>query len=729
MGNESKVLTRPALLLAVLGLVVIGAGTALLHEHQQNQARASAATEAKRLAATLAGDLRQRVNRQREQLEQAASQRRAEEPSTAPLTPGPWNADTRLLIVPDGHPGEAGLSFTLRELLQRLRESGEVVISSRGGEKPALFLARTVPGGALILEHNLTPWRKTLDQRFPPASAFTLGQDNLTLMRHGQSGADAATATARGGPFTVTLLVTPTPPPWQSLLIPAAIGAVAVLFAVYAAFALLARRRPAAGPESRSSTGARPSADPGTDTKPDRPVAPPPPPEPEPPPEPQQQAAPEPGPAPPAALFSRYGIRATAGAPLDDTALEQLGRAVGSEAAAAGQHTLFVAHGAQAGEGPARALIQGLTACGRQVLDLGLAPPAALYYATAVLESQSGVCLSGDGTDLDIVINGEPLYGERLTALRQRLLDRNLDDGDGAVESREISGRYLNAIADDIILARPMSVAVQGPNAAGALAPTLFDALGCKAVVVDGADPNELATAVADQKLNLGLAFPAHGGLSLVTTDGEHIAADRLLMLFARDLLDRNPGADVLFDVKCSRALASLIRKQGGRPVMDRSAPPHLHARMRELAAPLAGGASGHIFFADRWYGFSDALYAAARLLEILSLQQGDSAEVFAALRTGAVSPEWRIDAGERGTQIMTGLLDRAERFPGGRANTLDGLRVDFPDGWGLVGEDPDNSAALLARFEGRDAQALERVQALFREQFQAVDGDLKLPF
>ena len=349
--------------------------------------------------------------------------------------------------------------------------------------------------------------------------------------------------------------------------------------------------------------------------------------------------APEPGrsrkhrpsrsrPRPAASAVRPDGIRATDDAPLDSTALEQLGRAIGSEAGAAGQHPVCGLHG----RADAKALIDGLMASGRQVVDLGEAPPAVLHYATEVLESQSGVCLTGDGDQraLDVVINGELLHGDRLLRLRDRLLARNLDEGSGEREQRDINDRYLNAVADDIILARPMSVAVQGTGATAGLAPRLLGELGCKVVAVEGTDVDALARTVGEQNLNLGLTFDAGGGLSLVASDGRLIAADRLLMLLARDPLERNPGADVLFNMTDNQALDVLIRKQGGRPVMDDGGPARLRARMKELAVPLAGEANGHIFFADRWYGFSDALYAAARLLEVLSLQAGNSAEAFA---------------------------------------------------------------------------------------------------
>jgi len=625
MGNERRVLTRPAWLLALLGLVLVGAGSGLWHQHQQDQARTAAADQARRLANTLAGELGQRVNRHRAQLEQLAGDPDAR-PATAdqPLTPSPWQDHTRLLRVPDGHPGEESLSFTLRELLHNLRERGEVVVSSTGGERPALLMARTTPGGAVILEHDLMPWLKNLDQRLPQGSALTLSQGDLTLIRRGQAGAANATASARGGPFTLTLAVPPNPPSWQSLLLPAGASALLILLVIYAVFARLARRQPAP-----AAAGRRADSTPARPTRPPEP-SPPPAPEPKPTPAPEADTAPRPGPAPEQALFGDDGIRATGDVPLDDTALEQLGRAIGSEAGAAGQHTLFVVRAGDMAAGTA--LIDGLMASGRQVVDLGRAPPAVLHYATEVLESQSGVCVTGDGDQraLEIVIGGELLHGDRLLALRDRLLASDLDQGNGQREERDINDRYLSAIADDIILARPMTVAVQGDSAAASLAPRLLGELGCKVVTVDGADADTLARTVREQDLNLGLAFPAGGGLSLVASDGRPVAPVRLLMLLAHDLLERNPGADVLFNMADHRALAEVIRQQGGRPVTDDGGPARLRARMKELAVPLAGEANGHIFFADRWYGFSDALYAAARLLEVLSLQAGDSAGVFA---------------------------------------------------------------------------------------------------
>jgi len=267
MGNERKVLTRSAWLLALLGLVLVGAGFGLWHQYQHDQARTDAADHARRLANTLAGDLGQRMNRHRAQLEQLAGHPDSRPPAAdQPLAPTPWRDDTRLLRVPDGHPGEERLSFTLRELLHNLRERGEVVVSSTGGEHPALLIARATPGGAVILEYNLKPWLNSLDTRVPPGSALTLSQGDLTLIRRGQAGAASATASARGGPFTLTLAVPPSLPSWQSLLLPAGLSALLVLLAIYAAFARQAQRRPAPVAGPRADTAPTRTVTPAADT-------------------------------------------------------------------------------------------------------------------------------------------------------------------------------------------------------------------------------------------------------------------------------------------------------------------------------------------------------------------------------------------------------------------------------------------------------------------------------
>ena len=353
---------------------------------------------------------------------------------------------------------------------------------------------------------------------------------------------------------------------------------------------------------------------------------------------------------------------------------------------------------------------------------------------TEVLETQTGIMLTGSHNPsqhngLKIVMNGETLHGDRIQAFKQRIHNKAFSEGSGHEEERDISDRYLNDIANDIVLARPLKIAIDcGNGVTGELAPRLFTQLGCDVTPlyteIDGNFPNhapdtgnpdnlaDLIRIVQQEDLDLGLAFDGDGDrVAVVTNSGEIIWPDRLLMLFAKDLLGRSPGADILFDVKCSRALPAIIRKNGGRPLMYKTGHSLIKAKMKESGAALAGEISGHIFFADRWFGCDDGAYAGARLLEILSLQDDTAGQVFDQFKTGVTTPALYIDASDDNKfALIDALMARAEQFAGGRPTTIDGLRVDFPDGWGLV-RASNTTPSLVARFEGRDEEALERVK------------------
>lgn len=459
------------------------------------------------------------------------------------------------------------------------------------------------------------------------------------------------------------------------------------------------------------------------------------------------------GEALPDSIFRAYDIRGVAGDTLTAQGVYLLGRAIGSEAGEAGQQSVLVARdGRLSSPELSRSLIKGLLESGRDVINLGLVPTPVLYYATEVLETRSGVMLTGSHNPashngLKIVINGDTLYGERITALQERIRHKAFSEGKGREEERDITDRYLGDITSDIVLARPLKIAIDcGNGAGGELAPQLFRQLGCDITPlyteIDGNFPNhapdpgnpenlaDLIRIVQQENLDLGLAFDGDADrVAVVTNSGEIIWPDRLLMLFAKDLLGRSPGSDILFDVKCSRALPAIIRKSGGRPMMYKTGHSLIKAKMKECGAPLAGEISGHIFFADRWFGCDDGLYAGARLLEILSLQDDSAGQVFDGLKTGLTTPALYIDVSEENKfALVDALVARAEQFAGGRPTTIDGLRVDFPDGWGLV-RASNTTPSLVARFEGRDEEALERVQEQFRTHLQAVDDSLKLPF
>jgi phosphomannomutase / phosphoglucomutase len=454
----------------------------------------------------------------------------------------------------------------------------------------------------------------------------------------------------------------------------------------------------------------------------------------------------------PESIFREYDIRGIVGDTLTVENVELLGRAIGSEALQAGQQTVVVGRdGRLHSPELAEALIRGLTRSGRDVIDIGAAPTPVLYYATHILDSRSGISLTGSHNPashngLKIVIDGVTLTGDRIRGLRERLARGDLASGEGKVRRQDISGRYIDEIARDIVLARPMKIAIDcGNGIAGPVVEKLFNLLGCEIVPlhmnVDGNFPahhpdtskpdnyRDLIAAVKEQHCDLGIAFDGDGDrLGVVTPKGEIIWPDRLMMLYARDLLSRMPGADIIFDIKCSRELARVISANGGRPLMWRTGHSLIKAKLKETGAPLAGEMSGHIFFADRWHGFDDGAYAAARLLEILSLESGDADQVFSQLQTGVTTPEINIPSTDKAKfAVVEKLKARADAF-GGSASTIDGLRVDFEDGWGLV-RASNTTAVLVARFEGRDKAALERIATLFREQLQAIDPSLKLSF
>jgi phosphomannomutase/phosphoglucomutase len=369
-----------------------------------------------------------------------------------------------------------------------------------------------------------------------------------------------------------------------------------------------------------------------------------------------------------------------------------------------------------------------------------------------VLDTATGVCVTGShnpaaDNGVKIVINGESLHGDRILRIHERIAEGDLVSGEGEVSQVDITSRYSHELLDDIVLARPLKVVVDCANGiTGKMVPELLRDMECDVIPlyaeVDGSFPNHepdpsqppnleaLIARVKDEKADLGIAFDGDGDrLGVITGGGEIIWPDRLMMLFSRDLLSRSPGADILFDVKSSRELSKLISQQGGRPLMCRTGHSFMHSRMLETGAPLGGEVSGHIFFADRWYGFDDGIYAAARLLEILSLEGDDADGVFGTLQTGVSTPELIIETTDQAKfAIVEKLQAAAEGIEEGSVSTLDGLRVDFEDGWGLV-RASNTRAALTARFEGNDKAALERIEGFFRDRLAAAEPQLKVSF
>lgn len=451
-------------------------------------------------------------------------------------------------------------------------------------------------------------------------------------------------------------------------------------------------------------------------------------------------------------IFRAYDIRGIVGESLTAEVVKQLGRAIGSEAFDRGEQKVVIARdGRLSGPELLNALKQGLLDSGRDVVDLGAVPTPLLYFATHYLSTRSGVMLTGSHNPanyngLKIVIAGETLAGDDVQRLRERIETGNLLSGRGSSESLSISEDYIAQITGDIALAQPLKVVIDAGNGiAGAIAPTLYKALGCEVIElycdVDGRFPNhhpdpskpdnlkKLIATVQDSGADIGLAFDGDGDrLGVIDSSGKIIWADRQLMLYSMDVLSRHPGTDIIYDVKCSRHLARVITGHGGRPLMWRTGHSFIKAKMRETGALLAGEQSGHIFFKERWYGFDDAIYTGARLLEILAADFRKSADIFKSLPEGVSTPELNLSISEQRKFAFVDRLARQGQFAGGQLNTTDGIRVDFSDGWGLV-RASNTTPALVIRFEADDDAALARIQELFRAQMQAIDPAVQLPF
>nr|WP_163501042.1 phosphomannomutase/phosphoglucomutase [Halomonas socia] len=456
----------------------------------------------------------------------------------------------------------------------------------------------------------------------------------------------------------------------------------------------------------------------------------------------------------PASIFRAYDIRGIVDETLTEASVELIGRAIGSEAATRGESTVVVARdGRLSGPRLSAALTRGLTAAGRDVIDIGMVPTPVLYYATHVLDgTRSGVMVTGshnppDYNGFKIVLGGETLSGDAITALYQRLVDGELSVGQGSVREEDVRDAYLERILGDVSLAGPIKAVVDcGNGVAGELGPKLIERLGAEMIPlfdeIDGTFPNhhpdpgkpenlvDLIRTVKESGADIGLAFDGDGDrLGVITPAGELIYPDRLMMAFAEDMLSRNPGAKVIFDVKCTGNLAQVIEAAGGTPEMWRTGHSLIKARMKETGALLAGEMSGHIFFKERWYGFDDGLYGAARLLEILAKQGDDADAYFARFPQDLGTPELNITVTDESKFDIVARLAREGDFgDDGIKTTLDGIRVDYPDGWGLC-RASNTTPVLVLRFEGKSEAALARIQAQFGAALSQVAPDIELPY
>ena len=453
-------------------------------------------------------------------------------------------------------------------------------------------------------------------------------------------------------------------------------------------------------------------------------------------------------------IFKAYDIRGIVDRTLTEPAVRAIGAALGSEAVARGMARIAVGRdGRLSGPRLRDALIEGIRSTGTAVVDIGMVATPMLYFATHHLGTQSGVEITGshnppEYNGLKMVLAGEALYGEGLQKLRQRIESGDLVHAahPGALEQADVSAAYLARIRGDVKLARPMKIAIDcGNGVAGSMAPALYRALGCEVTElfceVDGTFPNhhpdpahvenlqDLIRCLRETDAEIGLAFDGDGDrLGVVTKDGQIIWPDRQLMLFARGVLAEQPGAQIIFDVKCSRHVAAQIRAHGGVPLMWRTGHSLIKAKLKETGAPLAGEMSGHIFFKHRWYGFDDGMYAGARLLELLS-RENDPSAVLNALPNSSSTPELQLKTAEGENFTLVERLQREARFEGAREIIrIDGVRVEYEDGFGLAR--PSNTTPVVVlRFEADNDAALARIQADFRSALLAVKPDAALPF
>lgn len=451
-------------------------------------------------------------------------------------------------------------------------------------------------------------------------------------------------------------------------------------------------------------------------------------------------------------IFRAYDIRGIVGENLSAGVVEVIGRAIGSEASSRGVTSLCIGYdGRHSSPELAGALARGVMSTGCSVIHVGAVPTPVLYFATHHLETGSGVMVTGSHNPanyngLKIMLGGETLSGEAIQKLYQRIQVGDFISGQGTESNEDVRRAYLDRIVGDIAVAAPLKVVVDAGNGiAGELAPILVEELGCEVVPlfcdIDGDFPNhhpdpgkpenlqDLIAKVKETGADIGLAFDGDGDrLGVVTNSGKIIWPDRLLMLFARDVVSRNPGADVLYDVKCSRRLAGVISEAGGRPVMWKSGHSLMKAKMKETGALLAGELSGHVFFGERWYGFDDGLYSAARLLEILGIEDRDSDEVFADFPEDISTPELNVAVTESDKFAIIKRLSELGDFGDGNVSNIDGVRVDYSDGWGLC-RASNTTPVLVLRFEAETENALERIKTVFREQLQKAAPDLVADF
>lgn len=451
-------------------------------------------------------------------------------------------------------------------------------------------------------------------------------------------------------------------------------------------------------------------------------------------------------------IFKEYDIRGIVGKTLDNDVAGRIGQAFGTAARIKGEQTVVIGRdGRLSGPELSTALAAGLQRAGVNVIDLGVVATPMLYFATHVLDAQSGIMVTGshnppDYNGFKMVLAGEAIYGDAIQGLYQTIVKGDFAQGSGSYRTHDIKAAYLERITSDVKLSRKMKIAVDcGNGVAGAFAPALYKAMGCEVVElfceVDGNFPNhhpdpahpenlqDLIRCLQETDAEIGLAFDGDGDrLGVVTKDGQIIYPDRQLMLFAADVLTRHPGKEILYDVKCTRHIGPWVKQHGGVPLMWKTGHSLVKAKLRETGAPLGGEMSGHVFFKDRWYGFDDGLYAGARLLELLS-RLDDPSAVLNALPQSSSTPELHLHLEEGENVSLIAKLQQEAKFADAeQIVTIDGLRVEYADGFGLA-RSSNTTPVVVMRFEGESQEALARIQNDFKRAILAAKPDAKLSF
>lgn len=451
-------------------------------------------------------------------------------------------------------------------------------------------------------------------------------------------------------------------------------------------------------------------------------------------------------------IFRAYDIRGTYPTTLNEHIAQQIGKALGSEALSLGEHTIIVGRdGRLSSPVLSQALMNGILSTGCHVIDIGIVPTPTLYFAAKTLSTHSGVMVTGShnppqDNGLKMVLAGQTLAEEHIQKLYHRIETQNFANGHGNLSTKDMIPDYMSSIFNHIHLNKKLKIVIDCSNGvAGIVAPLLFRQLGCEVIElfteIDGHFPNHspdpsqpdnnqhLIAAVKEHQADLGLIFDGDADrLGVISQNGNIIWPDRQMILFAKQVLQQNPGATIIYDVKCTQLLAHAIQEAGGIPLMWKTGHSLVKTKMAETQAKLAGEMSGHIFFNDRWFGFDDGLYAGARLLEILSHAEQSASEIFASIPNSICTPELRIPVSEEQKfSCMTTLIQNAH-FKDATIQLIDGLRVEYPFGFGLI-RPSNTSPYLIARFEADTEENLKKIQQQFKNLLITLGFDLKLPF